>query len=103
MDQSAVCCMAPVVECDLPSSSNATFKLSVEMCQNLVSVGTWEGEKITFLSLMFFHSQNKFDKYLNHLEMKPRQVPVESNGTFAMSYVRIQSGGKRPFVVTFNK
>lgn len=71
------------------------------MCQNLVSVGIG-GEKIIFLVLMFFQ-QNKFDKYLNHLEMKPRQVPVKSNGTFAMSYVRIQRGEKRPFVVTFNK
>lgn len=39
---SAVCFVAPV-ECDLPSSSNSTFKPSVEMCQNLVSVGTSVG------------------------------------------------------------
>lgn len=41
---SAVCFIAPVVECDLLSSSNSTFKPSVEMCQNLVSAGTSEGE-----------------------------------------------------------
>lgn len=40
---SAVCFIAPVVECDLPSSSNSTFKPSVEMCQNLVSIGTSGG------------------------------------------------------------
>lgn len=45
------------------------FKLSVEMCQNLVSVGT-SGKKILFLSLVFFQ-QNKFGKYLNNLEMRP--------------------------------
>lgn len=50
---------------------------------------------------MFFQ-QNKFDKYLNHLEMRPRQVPVKSNGTFAVSYYRFQSSENRPFVVTFN-
>lgn len=53
------------------------------MCQNLVSVGIL-GEKIILLLLMFFQ-QTKFDKYLNHLEMSPRQVPVKFNGTFAMS------------------
>lgn len=94
--------MAPVVWCDLPSSSNGAFKLSVEMCQNLVSAGTSKKKnKITFLLLMFFQ-QNKFDKYLNHLEMRAWQVPAMSNGTFAVSYVGIQSA-ERPFVAAFNK
>lgn len=55
------------------------------MCQNLVSVGI-SGGKIILVLLMFFQ-QNKFDKYLNHLEMGPRQVPVESNGVFAVSWI----------------
>ncbi len=40
------------------------------------------------LSPMFLQ-QNKFDKYLNHLEMRPWQGPGKCNGTFAVSYVRI--------------
>ena len=64
------------------------LKLSVEMCQNAVPVGTTiekktknKKNKIT-TSLMFFPS-NKCDKYLCHLEMRAWQVP-KYNGTLAV-------------------
>lgn len=76
------------------------FKLSVEMCQNFVPVGTTRKKKIT-LSLMFFH-QNKFDKYLNCLEMRPWQVPMKCNGTFFF-VLEFNVGKKTPFVVTSNE
>lgn len=77
------------------------FKPGVEMCQNLVSVGTSGSKKKkkkkrrSHPLANVFLAKKKIDKYLNRLEMRPWQVSGKCNGTFAGSHVRIQSGGKR--------
>lgn len=68
--------MAPVVWCDFSPWSQTE-------CGNVSKFGLCgdpraRKKKLT-LSPVFFQQQN-FDKYLNHPEMRPLQVPVKLNG-----------------------
>lgn len=101
---SAVCFVAPV-ECDLPSSSNSTFKPSVEMCQNLVSVGTsvgWKEKIHVLLTDVFFSCKINLISILITLKWDHGrcQWSLMAHLLRVMLEFRVW---KRPFVVTFNE